>query len=117
MKNKKKIILSVVSVVVILGIIAGALALYFTRYHKDENDTEEFYRQNVASVGYENTIETAYPFTDVYGIINEHFRSELPEGKTEKKVAIIGYDGCRADIVAEKQDNCVVCKFSTKPEA
>ena len=105
MKSKKKIVLSVVSVVVILGIIAGALAIYFTRYHKDENDTEEFYRQNVASVGYENTVETAYPFTDVYGIIDEHFRSELPEGKTEKKVAVIGYDGCRADIVAEKQDN------------
>lgn len=32
MKNKKKIVLSVVSVVLILGIIAGALALYFTRY-------------------------------------------------------------------------------------
>ena len=32
MKNKKKIILSVISVVVVLGIIAGALALYFTRY-------------------------------------------------------------------------------------
>ncbi len=104
MKNKKKIILSVVSVVVILGIIAGSLALYFTRYFKDKNDTEEFYRQNVASAGYENTIETAYPFTDVYGIISEHFRSALPEGKTEKKVAIIGYDGCRADIVAERQD-------------
>ena len=105
MKKTKKIILSVVSVIVILGIIAGALDLYFTRYHEDEKDTEELFRQNVASVGYENTIETAYPFTDVYGIIDEHFKSELPEGKTEKKVAIIGYDGCRADILAEKQDN------------
>lgn len=104
MKNKKKIIVSVISVVVILGVIAGALALYFTRYFKDKNDNEEFYRQNVASVGYENTVETAYPFTDVYGIIKEHFNSELPEGKTEKKVVVIGYDGCRADIVAEKQD-------------
>ncbi len=105
MKDKKKIIISVTSVVVILGIIAGALTLYFTRYFKDENDTEEFYRQNVASVGYENTIETAYPTTDVYDIIKEHFEAELPEGKTEKKVVIIGYDGCRADIVAEKQDS------------
>lgn len=108
MKNKKKIIIIVVSVIVILGIIAGALALYFTRYHKDENDTEELYRQTVASVGYENTIETAYPSTDVYGIIDEHFRSELPEGKTEKKVVIIGYDGCRADILAERQENSAV---------
>ncbi len=108
MKNKKKIIHTVVSVVVILGIIAGALALYFTRYFKDEKDTEELFRQNVASVGYENTIETAFPTTDVYNIINEHFKSELPEGKTEKKVVIIGYDGCRADILAERQENGAV---------
>ena len=104
MKNKKKIILSVVSVVVVLGIIAGALALYFTRYHKDKNDTEELFRQNVASVGYENTIEKAYPQTDLYDIIKEHFEADLPKGKTEKKVVIIGYDGCRADILNEKQE-------------
>ena len=105
MKNKKKIIRSVIAVVVVLGIIAGALALYFTRYFKDSEDTEEFYRQNVAAVGYENTIETAYPQTDLYGIIKDHFEAELPEGKTEKKVVIIGYDGCRADILNEKQEN------------
>ena len=104
MKKTKKIILAVVSVIVILGIVAGALALYFTRYHKDKNDTDQLYRNNVALVGYENTIETAYPTTDVYNIINEHFKSELPEGKTEKKVAIIGYDGCRADILTQIQD-------------
>lgn len=108
MKNKKKIILSVVSVVVVLGIIAGALALYFTRYHKDKNDTEELFRQNVASVGYENTIEKAYPQTDLYDIIKEHFEADLPKGKTEKKVVIIGYDGCRADILNEKQEKGAV---------
>ncbi len=108
MKKKKKVIISVVSVVLVLGIIAGALALYFTRYQRDKNDTEEFYRQNVASVNYENTIETAYPQTDLYGIIEAHFKSELPEGKTDKKVVIIGYDGCRADILAEKQKNGAV---------
>ena len=104
MKNKKKITLSVISVALVLGIIAGALALYFTRYHTDKKDTEEFYRQNVASVGYENSIETAYPQTDVYGIIKGHFEAPLPEGKTAKKVVIIGYDGCRADILAEKKE-------------
>ncbi len=105
MKNKKKVITVIVSVLVVLGIIASALALHFTKYNKDENDTEEFYRQNIASVGYENTVETAYPQTDLYDIIEEHFKSELPKGKTEKKVIILGYDGCRADILAEKQDN------------
>ncbi len=108
MKNKKKIILSVISVIVVLGIIAGALALYFTRYHKDKDDTEELFRKNVAAVGYENTIEAAYPQTDVYDIIKDHFESELPEGKTEKKVVIIGYDGCRADILNEKQEKGAV---------
>ncbi len=108
MRNKKKIIMSVISVVLVLGIIAGALALYFTRYFKDDGDTEEFFRQNVASVGYENTIETAYPQTDLYSIIKDHFEAPLPEGKTEKKVVIIGYDGCRADILAEKQENGAV---------
>lgn len=114
MKDKKKIIAIVIAVVVVLGIIAGALALYFTRYHKDELDTEELYRQNVAAVGYENTIETAYPTTDVYGIIDKHFRSALPEGKTEKKVAIIGYDGCRADILTEMQQTGAVSYLLSK---
>ena len=105
MKNKKKIIISVVSVVVVIGIVAGSFALYSKRYFWDTGDTEEFYRQNVASVEYENTIETAYPTTDVYKIINDHFEAPLPEGKTEKKVVIIGYDGCRADVVKEKKDD------------
>ena len=108
MKNKKKTIGIIVSVVVILGIIAGALALFLTRYIRDKNDPEELFRQNVASVNYENEIETAYPQTDLYGIIEDHFKSELPEGKTEKKVVVIGYDGCRADILAKRQEKGAV---------
>ena len=108
MKNKKKIIISIISIILVLGIIAGALALYFTRYFKDDKDTEELYRQNVAAVGYENTIETAYPTTDVYGIVKSHFEAPLPEGKTVKKAVIIGYDGCRADILNERQENGAV---------
>ncbi len=45
----------------------------------------------------ENTWETALPQTVVYDIIKAHFESPLPEGKTEKKAIVIGYDGCRAD--------------------
>lgn len=104
MKNKKKIILSIVSIIVVLGIIAGALALYFTRYFKDAEDTEELFRQNVSTVEYENTIETAIPQTELYDVIKEHFNSDLPKGKTEKKAIVIGYDGCRADILAEIQN-------------
>ena len=104
MKNKKKIILTVISIVLVLAIVASAIALYVMRYAKDKNDTEELFRKNVEAVNYENTIETAYPQTDLYDIIDAHFKAELPEGKTEKKAIILGYDGCRADIVAEKQD-------------
>ena len=104
MKSKKKIILSIVSVIIVIGIIAGALALYFTRYFKDSEDTEELFRKNIASVEYENTVETAIPQTELYNDIKEHFNSNLPEGKTEKKAIVIGYDGCRADILAEMQN-------------
>ena len=108
MKNKKKIIISIVSVILVLGIVAGSLALYFTRYGRDKTDTEELFRSNVNAVKYENTIETAYPQTDLYGIIKGPFEADLPEGKTVKKAVIIGYDGCRADILAEKEENGAV---------
>lgn len=105
MKNKKKLIITVVAVVLALALIGAGIYFYIMRFSTDKNDTEEFYRQNVSAVSYENTIEAAYPQTDLYDIIDRHFRSELSEGKTEKKVAVIGYDGCRADILNEKQDN------------
>lgn len=109
MKNKKKIITAVIAVAFVIGIVGAGIGLYTNRYSKDKNDTEELYRQNVASVGYENTVETAYPQTDLYGIIDEHFRSELPEGKTEKKAIIIGFDGCRADVLTQaQQENSAV---------
>lgn len=104
MKNKKKTIIAIISVILVLALIGGGIYLYIMRYSKDKNDTEELYRQNIDSIGYENTIETAYPQTDLYAIIDEHFRSELPEGKTEKKAIILGYDGCRADVLTEVQD-------------
>ena len=65
-------------------------------------DTEKNYRERIEEIEiYENTIETAVPQTDVYKIINEHLNSPLPEGKTEKKVLVLGWDGARADIFAE----------------
>lgn len=108
MKNKKKLIVIIVAVVLALMIIGLGLYFGLTRYSKDDGDTEEFYRQNVAAVGYVNTVETAYPQTDLYKVIDEHFRSELPEGKTEKKAVIIGYDGGRADILAERKEEGAV---------
>lgn len=103
MKNKKKIIIAIISVILALALIGTGIYLYTMRYANDKNDTEDLYRQNIASVGYENTVETAYPQTDLYGIIDEHFRSELPEGKTEKKAIVLGFDGCRADVLTQVQ--------------
>ena len=53
-------------------------------------------RMETADV-YENTLETAVPMTDVYEKIDAHLRAPLPAGKTEKKVLVLGWDGCRAD--------------------
>ena len=106
---KKKILIIALVVVLVGGIIASAILLPKFEYAKDANDTEELFRQNVASVGYENTIETAIPQTELYDLIKSHFEGELPEGKTEKKAIIIGFDGCRADILKEMQsDNSAI---------
>lgn len=77
----------------------------FGLYSNDAKDTEEAYREAVAQVAYENTIETAIPQTELYNIINDHFNSALPEGKTEKKAIVIGYDGCRADALTFTESN------------
>lgn len=104
MKNKKVII----AVIAVVLVIAAGVAAFFLKpgpYEKDPTDTEELYNSNIASVGYENTVETAIPQTELYNVIMEHFNSKLPKGKTEKKAIIIGYDGCRADILATKSDD------------
>ena len=69
----------------------------FGIYTGDKNDTVELYFENVSSVAYQNTVDTAIPQTELYDMIYRHFTSALPKGKTEKKAIVIGYDGCRAD--------------------
>ena len=101
---KKKIIIIALALILVGGIIASAILIPKMEYAKDSGDTEELFRQNVASVGYENTIETAIPQTELYDIIKAHFDSPLANGKTEKKAIIIGYDGCRADVLKEMRD-------------
>lgn len=80
----------------IIGFVLLIPAL-FGLFSNDSKDTEELYRERVADIAYENTIETAMSQTDLYDIVKNHFTAPLPEGKTEKKAIIIGYDGCRAD--------------------
>ena len=71
---KKKVIFIALALVLVGGIIASAILIPKLEYAKDSNDTEELYRQNVASVNYENSVETAYPQTDLYSIIEKHFK-------------------------------------------
>ncbi len=91
--------------------ISGLLSVFlmipalFGLYSNDADDTEAAYLETVGQVAFENTIETAIPQTELYNMINNHFNSPLPEGKTEKKAIVIGYDGCRADALAFTQKN------------
>ncbi|MBQ3524592.1 MAG: alkaline phosphatase family protein [Clostridia bacterium] len=101
---KKKILIIALAIILVGGIIASAILIPKMEYAKDSGDTEELFRQNVALVGYENTIENAVPQTELYNIIKTHFDSPLADGKTEKKAIIIGYDGCRADVLTEMVD-------------
>ena len=67
-------------------------------------DNVKNYEQRMAAVDvYENTMDTAVPQTQVYDLIMDHLKAPLPEGKTEKKVLVLGWDGCRADAMAMKE--------------
>ncbi len=57
---------------------------------------------------YENTMETALPQTEAYDMVISHLKAPLPEGKTEKKVLVLGWDGCRADAMVMKDSRGAV---------
>lgn len=101
---KKKLPIIIISSVVVV-VLTISLSLYFTRYAWDVGDTKALFTKNVLKVGYENTIETAYPQTDLYDVIVNHYNAPLKEGTTTKKAILIGYDGCRADVLTEMQND------------
>ena len=113
MKNKK--LIGVIATVLVIALIgAGGYLLYQSSgYKKDATDTEELYMQHISEIGYWNTVETAIPQTDIYTLIDGHFRSPLAEGKTVKKAILIGYDGCRADVLTEITDDASGIKALT----
>ena len=72
-------------------------------------DTVANYEKRISTIDiYDNTLETAVPQTQVYNIILSHLTSALPEGKTEKKVLVLGWDGCRADAMALTETRAAV---------
>ena len=76
----------------------------FGLYSTDDKDTQEAYLAAIETIAFDNTIETAVPQTEIYNMVVDHFNSELPEGKTEKKAIVIGYDGCRVDALTLIKD-------------
>lgn len=65
-----------------------------------EQEMADFEAAVAGSGVFENTWQTALPQTKIYNLIRGHFTSPLPAGKTKKKVLVLGYDGCRADLFA-----------------
>lgn len=99
---------------VIAGIASLFMMLYGVIGGLNHFDTIPKYEDNVASFEpYENTIETAIPQTDIYDMIEEHFKSELPAGKSVKKAIVLGYDGCRADVLTLCEEGGAVHKLIT----
>lgn len=94
--------MAVLSKIISIVMIIPAL---FGIYINDKKDTNESYLEKIAQVEYENTVETAVAQTELYNMIYDHFNSPLPEGKTEKKAIVIGYDGCRADTLTLTENN------------
>lgn len=91
MKTWKK---AIISVVVIIAALGCGLFLFWNT----PSDTEARYLEKVQSMDiFENDLDSAIPQTEIYTMLKEHFESELPEGKTQKKAIVIGYDGCRLD--------------------
>lgn len=99
---KKKVLSIIAIILVVVGVaLIFTVAIPKLKYANDSADTEELYRQNIASVNFDNTVENAIPQTELYNMIKAHYEAPLAEGKTEKKAIIIGYDGCRADVLTE----------------
>ena len=89
----------------IILLVMSFFAMFPNLFSFQNFDSVAEYKKAVASVDiYENTLDTAVPQTEVYNIISNFFAEELPEGKTEKKAIVLGYDGCRADALSLMKD-------------
>lgn len=64
-------------------------------YYSDK--TGDYFKRLYDIDVYENSTVTAIGARNVHDIIEDHFNSALPAGKTAKKAVLIGFDGVRAD--------------------
>ncbi len=60
-------------------------------------DSQTYYNTVSGLEFFDNTVDQALPMTLTHKLVTEHMAAPLPEGKTEKKVILIGYDAVRAD--------------------
>ena len=105
MKKTTKTVLCVLAAVLVIAAAVGGYVGYQLTYHPskwivpgDEDVPDLPFEEALAEVtALSNTWEDALPQTEIYRLVTEHFAAPLPEGKTEKKAIVIGYDGCRAD--------------------
>ena len=101
-----KIFIPIIVVALVLGIgmqIAGFGAFY--GFYEPKSNSSK-YTDELESYGiWDNTIENQIPQTVVHKLVMDHFNSPLPKGKTVKKVIFLGFDGYRADAIANVKDD------------
>ena len=105
MKKSTKTVLCVLAAVLVIGGVVGGYVGWQLTYHpskwmaeSDGTFTEMPFEASLDELTMlSNSWEEALPQTEIYDLIQDHFASPLPAGKTAKKAIVIGYDGCRAD--------------------
>ena len=97
MKKPAKILLAVICLITLALLIYGIVCAAGNTVTLPAPEDTKFGKELETIGMMENTWDEAVPQTEIYNLIREHFTAPLPEGKTDKKAIVIGYDGCRAD--------------------
>lgn len=98
MKKGVKILILVLALVLVIGGSVGGYYLHKMNEVNSGDIADTPFEDAVEELSVmENKWQDALPQTVIYDLITEHFQSPLPDGKTEKKAIVIGYDGCRVD--------------------
>ena len=63
-------------------------------------DEARFYKDMDSLTIFENTLDEPIPQTEIFQLVEAHFRAPLADGKTVKKALIMGWDGSRCDGLA-----------------
>lgn len=96
MKKWMKALIAILVVALVAGLIVY-FAITAVKNQKIKADEAQFEKTVESLTLMENRWQDALPQTAIHKMIDIHFNSSLPEGKTEKKAIVIGYDGCRVD--------------------